>query len=409
MKKIIIIGGGAAGLFAALSAVNVAPEATEVIVLEKNEKAGKKIYITGKGRCNLTNDCDPEEFLSHVVANPKFLMSSLNLLTPKDTIVLFKKLGLEVKTERGRRVFPSSDKASDVTAVLMKRILCCGVKVVFESNVLDIEKNNDGFTVKTLRGEFCSDAVIIATGGLSYPSTGSNGAGYVFAEKFGHTIIKPCPSLVSLKISEKLDLEGLSLKNIEVSLLKDGKVLSSEFGEMLFTHDGVSGPCILPISRIVSCGNYGNYILKINLKPALSTEVLDKRILRDFDSHKNKNLSNALENLLPKKLIRDVIIKSEIPPEKKAAEVTKAERGKLAETLQNFTLTVTGTGGFNEAVVTAGGVCVKEVNPKTMESKIVKGLFFAGEVIDIDALTGGYNLQCAFSTGYAAGKAAALS
>ena len=403
--KIIVIGGGAAGLMAAYSS---AIAGHEVLLLEKNEKLGKKIYITGKGRCNLANYCSEEDFLKSVVSNPKFLYSSIHQLSPYETVDFFNNLGLTTKVERGNRVFPESDHASDVTKVLEKGLRNIGVKIELNTTVRRIDQKDGVFSqVVTDKGEIKADACIIATGGISYPSTGSTGDGYEFAISLGHTIIPTLPSLVGLKTKEIFvkDMEGLSLKNIGLKCVVDGKEKYKDMGELLFTHNGVSGPLILTASsyfaKDIASGK--KLVLKIDLKPALSEEALDGRIVRDFTSNSNKALKNILGGLLPSSMVPVMLSVCGIDPEKKANSVTAGERKNLVRNIKEFCLNVTRSGDFSEAVVTKGGVCTKEINPRTMESLKCKGVYFAGEVIDVDALTGGYNLQIAWSTGYTAG------
>ena len=403
--KIIVIGGGAAGLMAAYSA---ALEGCEVLLLERNEKLGKKIYITGKGRCNLANYCSEEDFLKNVVSNPKFLYSSIHRLSPYETVDFFNNLGLTTKVERGNRVFPESDHASDVTKVLEKALKNIGVRIELNTRVKNIKQDNGKFTgVETNKGDYTADACIIATGGLSYPSTGSTGDGYEFALSLGHTIVPTLPSLVGLKTKESYvrDMEGLSLKNIGLKCLIDGKEKYKDMGELLFTHNGVSGPLILTVSsyfaKDIEAGK--KMSLLIDLKPALSTEALDARVVRDFAANSNKAVKNILGGLLPSSMVPVMIDVSEIDPEKKANSVTAEERKRLVKNIKGFSLTVVRSGDFSEAVVTKGGVSTKEINPRTMESLKCQGVYFAGEVIDVDALTGGYNLQIAWSTGYTAG------
>ena len=397
MKTVTVIGGGPAGMMAAISA---AEAGAKVTLLEKNEKLGKKLYITGKGRCNLTNGCDTGEFFENVVSNPKFLYSAIYGFTAEDTAAFFENAGLKLKQERGKRIFPASDKASDVIKTLEKELKKAGVSVKLCHTVKSLDEIN-------------SDAVIIATGGLSYPSTGSAGDGYEFAAEAGHSITGTSPSLTALTVSEEYvkDLEGLSLKNISVKIKNEkGKTVFEDFGEMLFTKDGVSGPVILTASaklgRKINSAP-GAYRLFIDLKPALDFDTLDKRILKDFKENINREFKNSLNKLLPSKLTETVIDLSGISADKRVNSVAKEERQRLVSLLKNLPLTLTGTEGYDRAVVTQGGVNVKEINPSTMESKIKPGLYFAGEVMDVDALTGGFNIQIALSTGYLAGKSAA--
>lgn len=409
MKTIIVIGGGAAGMLAAITA---AEQGASVVLLEKNEKLGKKIYITGKGRCNLTNACETEELLKKIVTNRRFMYSALYGFSNEDTIRFFEESGLPVKIERGERVFPVSDKSSDVIQVLEKRLIKAGVTIRFHSEVnrvLTEENKVTGVELKSGERLLC-DACIVATGGLSYASTGSTGDGYTFAKLCGHTVTECYPSLVGLKITEPFakELEGLSLKNVSLSAKQGKKELYKDFGELLFTAEGVSGPLVLSASAVITDRlSQGEVVLSLDLKPGLSKEELNARILRDFEEAKNKQFKNALDKLLPQRLIRVIIALSGISEEKQVNAVTKEERAALVELLKGMPMHVKRTGGFSEAVITRGGVSVKEVNPSTMESKLTSGLYFAGEVLDVDALTGGYNLQIAWSTGYLAGSSAA--
>lgn len=416
-KKVLVIGGGAAGMMAAIAA---AKEGASVTLLEKNEKTGKKLFITGKGRCNLTNACGDEEFFQSVVSNEKFLYSAFYTLDNRAVMEFFEKAGCRLKTERGNRVFPVSDHSSDVIAALNNRMRKEGIRVLLNTAVSEIltekevAKNKSRVMgVKLTDGKVLpADAVIIATGGKSYESTGSDGDGYRFAEKAGHTIREVKPALAPFTVKEEWckSLQGLSLRNVSATLICKTKKLYEGFGEMLFTHFGVSGPLILSASSYYAKKiNNMPAQLHIDLKPALSREQLDKRILRDFDENKNRQFKNSLNGLLPAKMIPVMIQISGIPPEKPVNEITKEERTRLLECLKNLALTVTGTRGFSEAIVTQGGVHVKEINPSTMESKLVGGLYFAGEILDTDAMTGGFNLQIAWSTGYLAGISAAAN
>ncbi len=405
MGKIIVVGGGAAGLIAAGRA---GENGHEVHLYEKNNRLGKKIYITGKGRCNVTNAGDIDDFMDNIPGNPYFMYSAFYTLDSKATIEFFENLGVKTKVERGNRVFPVSDKAGDIVVALERYVKKNKVKLHLESCVKDIIAE-DG-VVKGIclanGNEIYGDAVIVATGGLSYPGTGSTGDGYRFAKEMGHTVTKLYPSLVPLRAKENWceRLMGLSLKNISIVIKNNkGKTVYKDFGEMLFTHYGVSGPVILSASRhLLGKLDEGN-TLSIDLKPALDEKKLDDRLLRDFEKYINKDFKNALDDLLPQKLIPVIIELSNISPEKKVHDITKEERKNLCRLIKNLTVTITGTTGYNEAVVTSGGVNTDELNPATMESKIIKNLHFAGEVIDVDAYTGGFNLQIAFSTGYCAG------
>lgn len=395
-KRIAVIGGGPAGMMAALTA---AEAGARVTLIEKNEKLGKKLYITGKGRCNLTNSCPLPEFFDRILTGRKFLYSAIYSFSNEDTCAFFEDSGLPLKEERGGRIFPVSDKSSDVIRILEKRVREAGVHVKLRTEVKDVNS-------------LMADAVIIATGGLSYPTTGSTGDGYRFAQALGHSVTEPSPSLVPLLCSEGFirELEGLSLRNVQAEVTDGKKTVFSGFGEMLFTRSGVSGPLILSASAQIGREldrKEKEFLLHIDLKPSLSPEQLDKRILRDFEGEKNKAFKNALSGLLPSKLIPVIVALSGIDPFKKVNEITKKERLSLTALLKDLVLHPVRTAGFEQAVITSGGVNLKEVDPKTMESKKAPGIFFAGEVLDADALTGGFNLQIAFSTGRAAGLAAA--
>lgn len=407
MSRVAVIGGGAAGMLAAIAA---AEHGHQVQLFEKNEKLGKKIYITGKGRCNVTNACDTEELFAAVVHNPKFLYSSFYSFTNQDMMELVERNGCPLKTERGGRVFPVSDKSSDVIRALTVCLKNAGVQVRLYEEVDSVETRDgrvSGIRLKKTREIVSADAVIVATGGLSYPSTGSTGDGYRFAEKTGHTVTDLSPALVPFETAEPVgrDLQGLALKNIQAKILKGKKVLYEGFGEMLFTHFGVSGPVLLSASSYGAAQlKKGPLTLSLDLKPALSEEQLDARILRDFEEQKNKQYKNSLSRLLPAKMIPVIVERSGIDPDKKINEITKEERRRIVQAVKNFRLTLTGLRGYKEAIITQGGISVREINPSTMESKLVKGLYFAGEVLDLDAVTGGYNLQIAWSTGHLAGS-----
>lgn len=407
MSRVAVIGGGAAGMLAAIAA---AEHGHQVQLFEKNEKLGKKIYITGKGRCNVTNACDTEELFAAVVHNPKFLYSSFYSFTNQDMMELVERNGCPLKTERGGRVFPVSDKSSDVIRALTVCLKNAGVWVRLYEEVDSVETRDgrvSGIRLKKTREIVSADAVIVATGGLSYPSTGSTGDGYRFAEKTGHTVTELSPALVPFETAEPVgkDLQGLALKNIQAKILKGKKVLYEEFGEMLFTHFGVSGPVLLSASSYGAAQlKKGPLTLSLDLKPALSEEQLDARILRDFEEQKNKQYKNSLSRLLPAKMIPVIVERSGIDPDKKINEITKEERRRIVQAVKDFRLTLTGLRGYKEAIITQGGISVREINPSTMESKLVKGLYFAGEVLDLDAVTGGYNLQIAWSTGHLAGS-----
>lgn len=405
MKNIGVIGGGPAGMLAAGIA---AEKGYNVTLFEKNEKLGKKLFITGKGRCNLTNAVDPEGLIANTVGNPYFMYSGFYSFSSQDTMDFFQnKLNVPLKIERGNRVFPKSDKSSDIVRSLGKYVKSSGVKIMLNTTVNRLLCENN--VIKGLvanNKEYKFNSIIIATGGLSYPMTGSTGDGYKFAKSLGHKIEVCRPSLVPLKVEEKWvsNLMGLSLKNVELTVSIKGKKIYSDFGEMLFTHFGVSGPLVLSASRYVNDKLDEKPKISIDLKPALDNKELDNRILRDFQKYANKDFRNALGDLLPQKLIPVVIMLSEIDEFKKVNSITKEERGRLLSVIKSLKLTVVDTTGYNEAVVTSGGVSTDEIDPSTMESKIIKGLFFAGEVIDCDAFTGGFNLQIAFSTGYLAGS-----
>lgn len=406
MKKCIVIGGGAAGMFAAVMA---AAGGLSVSLWEKNEKLGKKLFITGKGRCNLTNDCETEELFRNVMTNSKFLYSAFYQFNSRDLMAFFESEGLRLKTERGNRVFPESDKSSDVIRVLEKKLRQLGVSIELNrrAQCLDVK---DGVCIgvrdSSGRGER-ADCVLLATGGFSYASTGSTGDGYRMAETVGHTLVTPRPSLVPMETEEDWcrELMGLSLRNVSVILKKGKKKLYEDFGEMLFTHFGVSGPLIL--SGSAHCGrlkDFEDVTLTIDLKPALTAEQVDGRLLRIFEENKNKQFRNSLAGLLPNKLIPVIIRLSGIDPYKQVNLVSREERTHLGYLLKHLEIHIRGLRGFNEAIITGGGIKVKEVNPQTMESKSVKNLYFAGEVLDVDALTGGFNLQIAWSTAWLAAK-----
>ena len=406
MSKVIIIGGGAAGMFAA---VHASDKGHEVHLFEKNEKLGKKLYVTGKGRCNITNACDVEELFQAVIGNPKFLYSSFYTYTNQNVIDFFENEGLATKIERGNRVFPVSDHSSDVIRTLSEAMRKRGVQVHLNQKVEKVLQKDgtfDGIVLedgKTVKGDSC----IIATGGLSYPSTGSTGDGYRWAEALGHKVTEQSPGLVPLETKESWvkALQGLSLRNVNVTVLDGRKKYYEEFGELLFTHFGVSGPTVISASSIVGqILKKKELTLTIDLKPALSEEQLDKRLLRDFEEQKNKQFKNALGGLFPSKLIPVMVELSGILPEKQVNAVSKEERHSLVRLIKNFAMTLTGIRGYNEAIITRGGVSVREIDPGTMESKKVKNLYFAGEVLDLDAVTGGYNLQIAWSTGYMAAQ-----
>ena len=404
-KKIVVIGGGPAGMMAAATAGS---RGLDVTLVEKNDKLGRKLYITGKGRCNVTNNADIETFIANVPTNPKFLYSAFYTFTNQDLIALLNQLGLKTKVERGGRVFPESDKSSDVVDVLLKFIKKTGVRLMLNTAVKDIITEDNcvrGVVTEDGKAMEC-DSVIIATGGASYPGTGSTGDGYRMAEKLGHTIVDLKPSLVPLLAKQEWvkELQGLSLKNVEITVKsKRGRKLYTDFGEMLFTHFGVSGPVILSASRHLLDYDYKDVKLIIDLKPALTEEKLDARLQRDFEKYSRKQFKNSLDELLPQKLIPVIVDLSGIPSDKFVNQITRDERRSLVRLLKNLEIEIVGSRPLKEAIVTAGGVSTDEINPSTMESKLIKGLFFAGEVIDVDAYTGGFNMTIAFSTGHLAG------
>ncbi|NSJ90627.1 NAD(P)/FAD-dependent oxidoreductase [Coprococcus sp. MSK.21.13] len=402
MKKVIVIGGGPAGMMAAITAA----DKYKVFLIERNEKLGKKLFITGKGRCNVTNKKDISNFFDYIPGNPEFLYSSLYTFTNENTIEFFNSRNTPLKTERGDRVFPKSDKSSDIIKALEKELEDKGVKIMLNSPVRDIKvKNNLIHSVILQNGlEIEGDYFIIATGGASYPQTGSTGDGYKFASKVGHKISNIKPALVPLEIEDPWvkNLQGLSLKNVELKIINSkSKEVYKDFGEMLFTHFGISGPIVLSSSRYVK-ENEDQYAV-LNLKPALTFEELDKRIQKDFNKYINKDFKNSLNDLLPKKLIDTIIKLSNIPEDKKVNSITKEERRNLCSLIQNLKMKIKGFRPIKEAIVTSGGINVDEINPSNMQSKIIPNLHFAGEVIDVDGYTGGFNIQIAFSTGYLAG------
>lgn len=406
MSRVLIIGGGAAGMFAAIAA---AKNGHQVCLYEKNEKLGKKLFITGKGRCNITNAGDMEQLFAAVVSNSKFLFSSFYGYTNQDVIAFFEELGVRTKVERGGRVFPVSDHSSDVIRAMEKELKRLGVSIFLHAEVSQICEENGIFCHIALQDgrKQEGDACIIATGGLSYQTTGSTGDGYRFASQLGHTVTACMPSLVPLETKEAFvpELQGLSLKNVEASIYDGKKLLYKEFGEMLFTHYGVSGPLLITAScRIGGMLKKGALRLEIDLKPALSMEQLDQRVLREFEENQNRQFKNAVVKLFPCKLVPVMLQLSGIDPEKKVNVISKEARQQFVYRMKHFTMTLTGLRDYNEAIITKGGIKVKEVDPGTMESKLVKGLHFAGEVLDLDAVTGGFNLQIAWSTAYAAGS-----
>ncbi len=407
----VVVGGGPAGIMAALSARECGDS---VIIIEKNQMLGRKLRITGKGRCNITNTCDFDDLIKNIPGNGRFLYSAFSSFSNVDLIEFFNDIGLETVEERGGRVFPKSQKAGDVAGALVKEAKKRGVVVRYGCAVKEIyfegegkEKHVTGVRFADNDMEICTEKVIVATGGISYPLTGSTGDGYKFAESAGHTVVKPMPSLVALVCKEKWirDLEGLSLKNVTFSMSENGgREIYRELGEMVFTANGVSGPIVLSASRHALVYGYKDLKCSIDLKPALTEEKLSERILRDFKLYNRKIFANSLDDLLPRKLIPVIVRLSGIPADKAVSEITKEERIKLVRLLKNLGMNIVGSGSLNEAIVTAGGIKISEINPKTMESKLCKGLFFAGEVIDVDGYTGGYNLTIAFSTGKIAGR-----
>lgn len=408
MPNVVVIGGGASGLMAAGTA---AYYGANVTLLEKNSRTGRKILVTGKGRCNITNNCDKDTFIANVPTNPRFLYSAINNFDCQDTIDFFNNLGLETKTERGNRVFPVSDKAMDVTDTLYTFAKHNGVKIIESTaKVILTSEGKVSGVLDTKGNKYDADCVIIATGGMSYPGTGSTGDGYKLAKTVGHTITEIKPSLVGLISSDEFckELQGLSLKNVNLTTYENGKEIFSEQGEMLFTHQGVSGPLVLSASSHMRNFEKKSYKISIDLKPALSEEKLDLRLQKDFSEHKNNQINNSLGKLLPKKIIPVVLKMWGIDPTKKCNSITKEERQELNKILKNFTVKIKSLGSIKEAIITSGGVSTKEISPKTMESKILSGLFFCGEVIDVDAYTGGFNLQIAFSTGRLAGYYSAI-
>ena len=413
--KVVVIGGGPAGMMAAITSRE---NGNDVTIIEKNKQLGKKLLITGKGRCNITSSLDMEEFIKNTPGNGMFLYSAFQKYTNQDIIKFLEKQGLRVKEERGSRIFPVTDKSLDVLKCFESRIKELDIKLNFneEAKELIINENKEIIAVKTSKREIKADKVILATGGKSYPLTGATGDGYKMVGQIGHKVTSIKPSLVPLEIYDKklcTELQGLSLKNVSIKLIEKqkNKEIYKDFGEMIFTHFGVSGPIILSSSaHLVRYKNIEQLIkekkiiLKIDFKPALKEEKLDERILRDFNEFKNKQFKNALDKLLPQKLIPVIIEKTAINPNKKVNEITKKERANLLKQLKDFEIEVKGFRSIEEAIITSGGISIKEINPKTMESKIIKGLFFAGEIIDVDSYTGGFNLQIAYSTGYVAGS-----
>lgn len=404
-KRVIVVGGGAAGLMASIKA---AEKGHKVTLFEKNDRLGKKILISGKGRCNITNSIDIEGLIKNTPGNGNFLYSAFYTFSNDDLISFFNSIGVETKEERGGRIFPVSDNAKDVVDALTKKAINAGVELNLNSHVKEIVVEKG--TVKSVRlknGQtFITDILILTTGGASYPGTGSTGEGYEMAKSLGHTIVELKPSLVPLLTLEKwpIELQGLTLKNVSVAFKNiNGKKIYEDFGEMIFTHFGVSGPVILSASRHLLPMDYKNVKLSIDLKPALDEKKLDERILRDFEKFSRKLFKNSLDELLPQKMIPVIINLSQIDPEKPVNSISREERKRLVALMKNLEMEIKGARPLEDAIVTAGGIAVNEINPSTMESKLIKGLYFAGEIIDVDAYTGGFNLTIAFSTGYLAG------
>lgn len=408
--KVVVVGGGASGM---MCAVLLAQNGAEVTLIEKNEKLGKKLFITGKGRCNLTNDCDLADFFENIVTNSKFMTSALYGFSPKDTMNFFEDKGVRLKVERGNRVFPQSDKSSDIIKCFEKALKDYSVEVKLNTCVKSVLVDQNGaYGVNINTGErILADKVVIATGGISYQSTGSTGDGYRWAKSLGHNVIEPKPALVPILVKEQYGLQGLSLKNVSASVKRDNKTIFSQFGEMLFTHTGVSGPIILSLSSLINkhyfYGKFdGKYYLCVDLKPALSDEILQNRLIREFAQRSNTELKNVLSALMPKSLVGVVIKQSGLNERQAVNSITKEQREKLAQTIKNLTFTIVGLENINAGIITSGGVDCKQINPKDMMSKLVKNLYFIGEVLDIDALTGGFNLQLAFSTAHQMSKSA---
>ena len=399
---VIVIGAGASGCF---SSIFAGMNGKKVLLLERNEKIGKKLFITGKGRCNVTNNSDSVNHLNNIINGKKFMNSASRVFTANDTIEFFEEIGLNLKVERGNRVFPISDKSSDVIKVLEKEINNLGVEVKLNTKVKSVTKNGNTFNLKCENNDtYTSNSVIIATGGKSYSATGSDGFGYALAKKFGHTIIEPRPSLVPIILKETIkDIEGLSLKNVSASVEIAGKIVASEFGEMLFTDNGVSGPIVLTLSAKINRLDLTNAKFLIDFKPALDIEFLDKKLVGEFNENPMKMLSTYLKTLLPTSFISKFMLKIGFE-DKKLAQINKEERKIIVTLLKRFDFSIKMLDNIDNAIITSGGVCLNEINPKTMESKLVSGLYFVGELLDVDALTGGYNLQVAFSTGFVAGN-----
>ncbi len=402
--KIAVIGGGPSGM---MSAISAAMSGGEVTLFEKNEKLGKKLYISGKGRCNLTNDCGVRDFFQNVATNPKFLYGAIAKFPPQSTMEFCTSRGLPLKTERGNRVFPLSDKSSDVIKLFSRELAKSKVNVLLNAPVLSVQYQENGFLLNTISDIAYFDRLILATGGISYSATGSTGDGYVFAKAAGHGIVPPKPALCRILCKNTKPLEGLSLKNVVVGVASGGKVVDSEFGEMLFTADGVGGPSVLTLSSRLNKICLKDACVYVDLKPALDVEKLDARVLRDFSARQNRDFVHSLDALLPERLVKAVAEQSGIPFDKKVNQITAQERSRLVAALKNLRFDYIGLEDAEYGIVTSGGVNVNEVNPATMESKLKKGLFFAGELLDVDGYTGGFNIQIALSTGYVAGTCAA--
>lgn len=403
-NSVIIVGAGAAGCMAAVTA---ASRGLDVTLFDRNEKIGRKMLITGKGRCNVTNNCDRDTLMASVPVNSRFLYSAFAAFSPQDTMDFFEKNGVPLKTERGKRVFPQSDKSTDIIDAFFRKLRELHVRIINEDvKELIFSDENTVCGVKTNKADYRADCVMLACGGCSYPQTGSDGFGYKLAESAGHTIVEPIPSLIPIITKESWcsQLQGLSLRNVTLTLKNaKNKTLYSELGEMLFTHYGITGPLVLSASSHIDIKKSSDYTLSIDLKPALTVEQLDKRVIRDLETFHNKDIINSLDELLPKRLIPVVIKLSGIEPHKKCCEITKGERQSLVSTLKSLNVTFDGFRHIEEAIITRGGVNVREIDPKTMQSKKCRGLYFGGEIIDVNAYTGGFNLQIAFSTGYLAG------
>ena len=401
---VAVIGGGPAGMMAAYAA---AENGASVTLFDRNEKLGKKLFISGKGRCNLTNDSDVNEHIANVVTNPRFMYSAYKALSPHDLMQMIESTGVPLKTERGNRVFPVSDKSSDILAALKRLLSYYPIEICLNERVLSVTNASDHFSLHTDARELSFDKVIICTGGNTYQATGSTGDGYTFAKKFGHSVETLRPALVGLKANIPTELAGLSLKNVRLSVKEGKEIITEEFGEMLFTHSGISGPIVLTISSRINKMPLSSLSFFIDLKPAITMEVLDDRLLREFSSAPNKSIKNVLPTLMPKSLISYVLEKARLSVDIPVHSITKEARLTLCSVLKSLPISVLGFEEFNGAIVTSGGVKVTEIDPKNMQSKLVDGLYFAGEVLDVDALTGGFNLQIAFSTGYLAGMSAA--